>query len=239
MNGTRTTQLYDWKEMSISEAAAMQSNYLGSETNKDGETLIDPYNSEIKKIAQQVKSETGSDDTWTIARALFIWLKNNTVYYIDPETSDYSSLPAETLHNGKGKCDELSHLYISMLRANGIPARFVQGYLVYGNTKRYISHRWVEFYDGEWVPVEVSGGNTNASTEANYNFAILGADHVKIFVDDGTSASMAGIGSYTSSYYDWPSAVSPFDEYYDAISYDPMYLAACADGTRELMEEME
>lgn len=237
MNGTGTMQLYDQKEMSISDAASRQPNYLGSETTANGRKLINPSNSEIKATAQQVKSETGSNDTWTVAKALFIWLKSNTVYYIDPKTSDYSHLPTEVLHSGKGKCDELAHLYISLLRADNIPSRFVKGYIASRNPGRYLSHVWVEFYDGEWVPVEVAGTG-NASDEANTHFAVQRPDHVEVFMDDGTSESIGEGDASTGIYYDQP-AVFPFNIYYDAISYDQMYIAACSDGTRELEKEME
>jgi transglutaminase-like putative cysteine protease len=238
MNGTGTMRLYDRKEMSITDAASRQPDYLGSETTKDGRMLIDPSDQEIRAIAQQVKRETGSDDAWTVARALFLWLKNNTVYYIDPVTSDYSHLPLETLHSGRGKCDELSHLYISLLRAGGIPARFVQGYLVDRNPERYMSHRWVEFYDGEWVPVDVAGSSGNVTAEVDTYFAIQRPDHVTVFVDDGTSESLTGRDTSTGSYYTQP-AVFPFTSYYDATDYNQMYIAVCSDGTRELKKEME
>lgn len=237
MNGTGTMQLYGRREMNISDAAAFQPGYLGSETNADGKKLINPSNSEIRAIAEQVKNETGSDDVWMVARALFIWLKNNTVYYIDPSTSDYSHLPTEVLHSGRGKCDELSHLYISLLRADGIPARFVKGYLVERNPDRYISHVWTEFYDGEWVPVEVAGTG-NVSDEANTHFAVQRPDHIEVFIDDGTNDAI-NEGDFSGGlYYDQPSAF-PFSIYYDAIGYNQTYIAVCSDGTRELKAEME
>lgn len=237
IDGTGTMQLYSQKKMSISEAASKQPAYLGSETNSDGKKLVDPSNREIKAIAQRVKNETGSNDTWTVAKALFIWLKNNTVYYIDPLTSNYSHLPTEVLHSGKGKCDELAHLYLSLLRADGIPSRFVKGYFIERNPDRYLSHVWVEFYDGEWVPVEVAGGG-NASSETDVHFAIQLPDHVAVFVDDGTSESLTEGDYWTETYYGRPSEFS-FSIHYDAIGYGQKYLSVCADGTRELKDERE
>ncbi|MCX6773493.1 MAG: carboxypeptidase regulatory-like domain-containing protein [Candidatus Micrarchaeota archaeon] len=238
MNGTGTMQIYDRKEMSISEASSSQPSYLGSETTESGKAMIDPSNSEISAIAQRVKSETRSDDTWTVAKALFIWLKNNTVYYINPETSDYSNSAIDTLHSGKGKCDELSHLYISMLRADGIPARFVKGYVAEKNPGMYISHRWVEFYDGEWVPVEVAGNSTNASKEADTFFGIQLSNHVQVFVDDGTDESVSEKAAGTGTYYDRPDVFTSYI-FYDAIDYNQKYLAVCSDGTRELKDDRE
>ncbi len=235
MNGTNGIRLYSPKEMGIKEAALGAPGYLGSETTLNGKRLIDPANQEIMAIAREAMN--GSGDTWTVAKSLFIWLKSNTEYYIDPVASNYSRTPVEVLHSKNGKCDELAHLYISLLRADGIPARFVKGYLVEKNPDRYLAHVWVEFYDGEWVPVEVAGSG-NASNEANFNFGVLEADHIPVFTDDGTDDSI-GEGDVSSGYYyDMPSTFD-FDIYYDFVGYNQTYISSCADGTRELKDKME
>jgi transglutaminase-like putative cysteine protease len=239
MNGTGTLQLYYPRNISIQDAASMQPNYLGSETDKNGRTLIDTSNPEIMAIAQQVKGETKSNDTWTVARAMFIWLKNNTVYYIDPETSKPRP-PIETLHIGKGKCDELSNLYVSLLRAAGIPSRYVTGYKIEKDPDEYVGHRWVEFFDGEWVSVEVAGQGWRLEADADMNFGVHDPEFVATFMDDGTNESMTGSYEVTEGgyYYDRPSEFAS-DIYYNATGHDQVYIAACADGTRELAKQME
>ena len=207
--------------------------------------MIDPSNSEIKAIADQVKRETGSDDAWVVSKALFAWLKNNTEYYNQAGSVEYTQSAAEVLHSRKGDCDELSYLYISLCRAAGIPARFVGGFLVEKAPKSYVAHVRTEFYDGEWVPVDVAASeNKNGAARAKSDFiaqqmdavfGVLSPGHVQTFVDDGTSASIvadAGKGVY----YDKPFVFFP-DVYYDLASYDEMYLASCADGTRKLVNE--
>ena len=250
MEGTQTMRLFDRKEMRISVASASQPNYLGSETSEDGKTMIDPYNSEIRAIAERVRDGTGSDDVWTVAEAMFAWLKNNTSYYHGPESDEYTQSAIEVLHNRKGDCDELSSLYVSLCRAAGIPARFIKGYSVEKEPKEYISHQWTEFYDGEWVPVEVASSATmtyengvtrgesgNITDMINTRFGVSLPDHVRTFVDDGTSQSMpTESGKYL--YYDKMPSFSP-SIYYDMAGYDKMYIAACADGTRKLVKEKE
>ncbi len=248
MNGTQTMQLVDKKEMSIADAASSQPGYLGSETTTEQEAraMIDPSNSEIKALAEQIKNKTGSDDSWTVAGAIFAWMKNNTIYYHDAESDRYTQSAIEVLHNRRGDCDELSFLYISMCRAAGIPARFAEGYLVEKKTNEtQAGHMWAEFYDGEWVPVELSTSwpdiqavgkvdHYTMNKEVSTVFGVLQPDHVTEFVDNGTSESIApkGIGmSYGPR--------SSFEHYvsYDAVNYNPMYVAACSDGTRRLVLE--
>jgi transglutaminase-like putative cysteine protease len=240
MKGTGTMSLFDNKMMSISDAASSQPGYDGFQMSGKARRLIDPFNDEIKALAEQIKGETNSEDTWTVAKAMFVWLKNNTEYYRGPESTAYTQSATDVLRNRRGDCDELSFLYISMLRAVGIPARFVEGYIVMKNPDEYISHVWVEFYDGEWVPVEVSDtGKTNLTNEVATRFGVGLSNHVTVFVDDGTSASI-GVDNYDRgyryNYYDeLPLASSYY--YYDATDYNPMYLVTCADGTRVLQKD--
>lgn len=56
-----------------------------------------------------------------------------------------------------GVCQDIAHLALGALRALGIPARYVSGYLhpattdsAIGETVSGQSHAWVEFWTGEW-----------------------------------------------------------------------------------------
>ena len=60
----------------------------------------------------------------------------------------------------RGVCQDFSHLGIGLLRAMGIPTRYVSGYLhpdskaEIGKTVTGQSHAWVEWWDGAWVPFD-------------------------------------------------------------------------------------
>lgn len=57
----------------------------------------------------------------------------------------------------KGVCQDMAHLSLGALRAVGIPARYVSGYLYprtggeIGETVVGESHAWVEWWDGRWT----------------------------------------------------------------------------------------
>jgi transglutaminase-like putative cysteine protease len=57
---------------------------------------------------------------------------------------------------GKGVCQDISHVTIGLLRALGLPARYVSGYLHpkpkagIGEPVTGESHAWVEWWDGGW-----------------------------------------------------------------------------------------
>lgn len=66
------------------------------------------------------------------------------------------STAAEAWAVRTGVCQDIAHLALGALRAVGIPARYVSGYLhpkpnaVVGETVTGESHAWVEWFCGEW-----------------------------------------------------------------------------------------
>ena len=67
---------------------------------------------------------------------------------------------AEARAEGKGVCQDFAHVTLALLRALGLPARYVSGYLhptagaKVGETTAAESHAWVEFWAGHWVAVD-------------------------------------------------------------------------------------
>jgi transglutaminase-like putative cysteine protease len=61
---------------------------------------------------------------------------------------------------GKGVCQDFAHVTLAVLRAAGLPARYVSGYLhpvvdaEPGQPTAGESHAWVEFWVGGWVAVD-------------------------------------------------------------------------------------
>ena len=74
------------------------------------------------------------------------------------------STAIEAFAAGRGVCQDFAHLALSMLRASGIPARYVSGYLhpdVHaepGRTAVGQSHAWVEYWAGSWLPLDPTSG---------------------------------------------------------------------------------
>lgn len=68
-----------------------------------------------------------------------------------------NSTAAEVWDKGEGVCQDFSHLALAGLRALGIPARYVSGYLYPDDASgvntavRGESHSWIEWWCGTWV----------------------------------------------------------------------------------------
>jgi hypothetical protein len=146
---TKEVQLWDVSARSLmpaDAAAEVGGMHLGS-----GEG-IEPEDATVRQIVGTVV-EPGMDTTQA-AWALYKWMFNTLEY--DQGRLGRTDLlsPAETVENGGGVCRDLAALYASLLRAAGIPARLVAGYIA--SVEEF--HAWVEFYAGDqgWVPVDVS-----------------------------------------------------------------------------------
>jgi hypothetical protein len=63
------------------------------------------------------------------------------------DVTDWASPIHDLLSLGKGVCQDFAHLMIAILRRNGVPARYVSGYIHRPN-KESQSHAWCE----AWLP---------------------------------------------------------------------------------------
>jgi transglutaminase-like putative cysteine protease len=172
--------------------------YLQTQSNGSA-MLIDPTNSNIKLIAQNVFDMAETNNSFLLAKELFIWLKENTRYQIHNNKGNVQPA-AVTLQKKTGDCDDLSFLYISLCRAVGIPARFIRGYLLSEDNAGDVSatpHAWSEVFVGGlmgnngWIPVESACDcDDDIKVDINQNFGVENAFHLRLFVDDGSNESM-------------------------------------------------
>jgi hypothetical protein len=166
--------------------------YTKSQSN-DTIVFIDPENQDIKDISTNINDITQSKNSLIIAKELFKWLKQNTEYKTQTR-SNYVQPCIKTLDLKTGDCDDLSFLYISLCRSIGIPARFIRGFIIDKDTA--IPHAWAEIFVGKevgnngWIPVECAGTSQNIDIEVNQNFGIESADHLRLFMDDGSNESL-------------------------------------------------
>ena len=88
------------------------------------------------------------------------WVNQNINYDLNSLTAAAVQKSSWVLANRQGVCDEITSLFISMLRSIGVPARFVSG-MVYTNLDySFGNHGWAEVYfEGYgWIPFDVTFG---------------------------------------------------------------------------------
>ncbi len=135
---------------------------------------IDP---EIRTIAGKIRSE--SSLPLHAAVRTVEWVKSNLSY--ERGATNAHTTATEALTRKMGVCQDFAHLALSLLRATGIPARYVSGYLHpnpevgIGKTVVGESHAWVEAWLGEWVPFDptakgtMSDGHVMVATGRDYS----------------------------------------------------------------------
>jgi len=194
--------LSDWKNALTIEKLKLYHNDLIKQychnASNGSANLIEPYNPMIHDIATMVKNQCKSNNTFILARELFRWLKENTVY--KTHESGGTQRASFTLIQKSGDCDDLTFLYVSLCRALGIPARFIKGYMV-DSSRNIIAHAWAEVFVGNdignngWIPVECAGNiskkdKKSIESEINQHFGIEDAAHIRVYVDDGSRESI-------------------------------------------------
>ena len=81
-----------------------------------------------------------------------------------PGTTGVRTDAQEAWDQRQGVCQDLAHVTVALLRAAGLPARYVSGYLhpnpaaEPGQTAVGESHAWVEYWTGTWRPLDPTSG---------------------------------------------------------------------------------
>ena len=94
--------------------------------------------------------------------AIADWVRANVEYV--PGSTGVRTSAQEAWSLRKGVCQDIAHLTLGMLRAVGIPARYVSGYLypradgAVGDTVAGQSHAWVEWWCGDWTGFDPTNG---------------------------------------------------------------------------------
>ena len=131
--------------------------YLNSETAIDRfDELLTPTGSTpaSKRIERVARHLAKGHDPHHAVLAAVEWVRGQLQYV--PGTTGVHSSGLDALREGKGVCQDFAHLSLILLRAMGIPARYVSGYLhpkagaEIGETVKGESHAWIQAWTGSW-----------------------------------------------------------------------------------------
>jgi transglutaminase-like putative cysteine protease len=94
------------------------------------------------------------------------------------QVTSASSPIDDVLEKGKGVCQDFAHLMIGILRAYGVPARYVSGYIHRPN-KDSQSHAWVEAWipDLGWLGIDPTN---NRPTDEHFVKVAIGRDFTDV-----------------------------------------------------------
>jgi hypothetical protein len=119
------------------------------------EEIIDITPEIITKASQLTAGET---DLYTAVYKVATWVNEGVEYDLNTLTAEAALQSSWVLQSGEGVCDEITSLFISLLRSVGIPARFVSGTAYSNLNYGFENHGWAEVYfpDQGWVPYDVT-----------------------------------------------------------------------------------
>jgi len=165
---------------------------------KQPELHIESNNPQIVSLAAEIASPNLSPCQQV--RRFYDYLGDNLIYTYNGE--DWGAQAA--LGEMGADCTEYSSLLIALSRANGVPARYVEGLLYLDSTtsaEARTEHAWVEVYfpGVGWVPVDPTLGRLTLTREQH--FARYTPNH--IIVTNGRHPSTLRGASYWTHLY-WP-----------------------------------
>jgi transglutaminase-like putative cysteine protease len=141
---------------------------------------------------------------------------------------EYSTIPdlsAYTLDAGHGDCGEQTMLLITLMRMNGIPARWQSGWTFTKGDYEDI-HDWSEIYLAPygWIPVDVTYGRLDSADPSLKWFYLGGLDNFRIaFNDDFSTEFVPRKNFFRSDTVDSQRGEVEWDGgnlYYDKWKYD-------------------
>jgi transglutaminase-like putative cysteine protease len=114
-------------------------------------TTYVPKHRELAAVARSLRKGRTPQET---VLAVSKWV-HDTLKYQRGTTGVHSSA-VDAWQAGEGVCQDYAHLTLAMLRAVGVPGRYVSGYLhtkpdaAIGEAVVGESHAWIEAWTGEW-----------------------------------------------------------------------------------------
>ncbi|WP_191843357.1 transglutaminase family protein [Catellatospora chokoriensis] len=114
---------------------------------------------ELGALAVELRAAHGPD---AAALAVFDLVRREVEY--TPGATGVMTDAVHVWRQRQGVCQDISHLSVALLRAMGLPARYVSGYLhptpnaPLGKPVTGQSHAWVEWWSGQWHAYDPTNG---------------------------------------------------------------------------------
>lgn len=154
---------------------------------------LTPDDSEFKSIIDECKQKANGNPV-LYAKAVFDWVGQNIKYGPQPAGG-----PKAWFSKRQGDCGAIAHIFVSLCRNGGVPARFIAGCWAGGFDGW---HCWAEFYLPEigWIPIDHSpaGGFGHLS---NNHLPLVKAGSMKFDVKPDQGGDSVGFVQFGYWFY--------------------------------------
>jgi len=133
---------------------------------KDGRLLEFLMPTALTKVADAISGAAAAEIAGmspdAAAEAISSRVREHVTYM--PGATGVRTNAQEAWERGQGVCQDMAQLTVALMRAVGLPARYVSGYLhpqataEPGSTAVGQSHAWVEYWAGSWIPLDPTSG---------------------------------------------------------------------------------
>ncbi|MDR2622494.1 MAG: transglutaminase domain-containing protein [Dysgonamonadaceae bacterium] len=134
------------------------------------------FTDSIKAVSGRIAGN--ETDPYRKVKKIWEWIDVTFPWAGAREYSTIANIPQYVLENGHGDCGQVTLLFMTLARYNGIPTRWQSGFMMHPGSKNL--HDWSEYYiEGiGWIPMDESFGISN----------VPGNDDVKYFYSNGMDA---------------------------------------------------
>jgi transglutaminase-like putative cysteine protease len=125
-------------------------------------TLPTPLTTVVSSISEDVTAGLAGLSPDEAAAAISAKVRERITYL--PGATGVRTNAHEAWDKGQGVCQDMAQVAVALMRAVGLPARYVSGYLhpkadpKPGTTAIGQSHAWVEYWAGSWIPLDPTSG---------------------------------------------------------------------------------
>jgi transglutaminase-like putative cysteine protease len=139
------------------------------------------FNESVRLLSRQIVGD--ETNPWRIAQKLFAAV-DEIPWAGAREYSTITNISDYALHAGHADCGQQTLLLITLMRLNGIPARWQSG-MVYSDGEYWNLHDWGWFYLAPygWMPMDVTFGRFEEAPELEW-FYLGGLDAFRIAFND-------------------------------------------------------
>lgn len=183
-------------------------------------------NPEARELARVWRESAGSDEE-IVEMGLAYIRENNFVYTLNPPPLGVNVIDSFLFRSRKGYCEHYASSFAFLMRAAGVPARVVGGYLggqknPYGNyltVRQSDAHAWVEigFDERGWVRVDPTGAVSPERIEQGVA-ASLSPGEIPDFLTSGKYGSFSGY--WENITYGWDAVNTRWDIWFAGYSFE-------------------
>lgn len=140
------------------------------------------FTDKVRALSEKIVGD--ETDPLIVARKIFQYVNDNYPWAGAREYATLENIPEYVIDNHHGDCGQVTLLFMTLARMNGIPARWQSGWMLHPGNKNL--HDWCQIYfEGVgWVPVDQSFGLIDSKDADIHRFYLGGMDAYRLIVND-------------------------------------------------------